>query len=146
MKSYTVSSNSWHYRLATFWVSSFADKRNITLCTYLWRMLWGSFILVFMLVLVLSFVIEIAGSLFYELRWLLQILIQHKHIPFPQQGIVAIGLTLGFFIYGASELFFYLNSQTDTEEPVQESLKNPSFLRQAYDSWKNKHCVRIHVE
>jgi hypothetical protein len=143
MEPYTVSSKSWHYHLATFWISDFTDKRNITLCTYLWRMLCGSFILVLSLALTLSFVIALGESLFYEFRWLLQLLIQHEHTTFPQQGLIALGGTLGVLVLGAFRLLSYLNG---LRKPARRVPKDPSFLRQAYDSWKNKYCVRVRID
>lgn len=139
MNSVELSKNSWHYKLATkfgdyYWYSSTSN-----ICAYVREVIKGFFILLGVGGLALMGVVAIVTTLY----WLIMHGFHFLNAPpfvIASAGltsIVSLGTGLGL---GISKIIEYqdMKRQANRANPPQ-----PSFLKLAYRSFKDKMCFKI---
>ncbi len=144
MDTLNVSSKAWHYRFATKYASlSTYDIRfsRVDSCTYIRRVMLG---------LVLFFCLSIATvivliPLTHLIMWLVVCAVNLSFVPLMNSEVTFLGALEVFFgclgglvYFGTKGITWILDHLLLKDETVE-----PSFIVQAYRSWKNKYCIKV---
>ena len=146
MKSFVINRNSYHYLLATRGnlkeVGRWGDPREVDFCEYSRCVLKGAFTSLVVLALISFFafgVINVLAGIGFSLYYGMFI--------FSELAKLTIFITT---VFGSAILFIYLkvmfDEHLDRRRQNQEPNLQPSFLSQAYSSWKDRYCVRVEFD
>jgi len=128
MKPFIVRRSSWHWYLANFGTSCHADD----ICAYTREVLAGAWLVALCSTLIGGFTAVLSDLLGYLLATLFNwSLIEPRDLTAGTLivlGVVAVFVTV-----------FLLRERVDV------NVRAPSFVREAYASWKDKYCVEIEV-
>jgi hypothetical protein len=128
MEAFKVSKDSWHYKLLSR--STYDIPTDI--CSYT-RKLFGTLFLICGVVSIVGFVVAFycySGYVFFD--WLLfngqwdQINVFFLMLT----GMVSVVVSA---VVGKEKLSDFFNSE----------IRTPSFIREAYSAFKNKHCIKL---
>lgn len=135
MKTFKINTNSWHYQLVRFDLDM-QKGNDINFCKYVALVFADCLWLLGLFVAALSVALFIGSTIFPQdgfhplIGGLIEIF----------AGVVfisSITTILGFIVVYGSKLIKPRDGKKTRVE------KQPSFIRQAYSSWKNKYCMKI---
>lgn len=128
MKNFDVSRESWHYNF----VSKF-DSAPDNMCEYIIQVIKG-----IALVLAIGFIAGgvIAAVLGDLIGYLFACLVTHTLLPLSEAGMTEIGILVTITA---------INDKIWTRKFVSKQ-QSPSFIKQAYRSWKDKYCIKINFK
>ena len=126
MKPIEISTDSWHYRL----ISKY-DFPDTEICGYTKQLIMFLIVTAMLVVLLMVFVYMTGDAI----AWLIACIVNQQLIPIGEPAI-------GFFAVVIFFLIPYTISRVQLKR-LSEGKTEPSFISQAYRSWKEKYCVRI---
>lgn len=154
MKADTFSINSWHARLATVYgpmyesrlVGEWADE-DIDFCEYVRAVIRGAIYAMALAVLAGLVAWGVGDALAWLAAWAMQGYPDKPELPgaliiFLVGGGVALICFVGI-LFGIVTQFRKLKDQVWTKS---KEVSKPSFLAEAYSSFKGKYCKRIRFE
>lgn len=135
MKTIQISKTSWHYRFMEWTGDGYVNASDI--CEYSRKLvlrLIVAAIAVLFLSIIAGFCLFMIGS---TIAWAVASIVSLSFLP-PEPPARAM-LIAGFGIGGPLMLFVLFKQNQDA---IGEALDTP-FIRNAYDSWKNKWCAKV---
>jgi hypothetical protein len=138
MNPLTFKKSSWHYRLVDYWMDTPAAE-NETMCEYVWQVVGALLrvVLTSAFVTLAAFVMVIMPIV--SAIWLLHHGWAVKHKPsFLSLGEMGVGLDI---IVLTPVIVVHFR-----RKKVFKTAKQPSFVKEAYRSIKDKVCTRINFE
>ena len=139
MKPLLLNRNSWHFRLATVYGSTYADYPREDICSYSGAVLKG-----FSRVLLFTLLVSIGVSVLYSnlLAWIIICIKLRTFVPMMEIAAISITLHITLIALGlATRLYKILWGSVI--KTARKPEPKPTFLSKAYKSWKDKTCVPI---
>jgi len=140
MKSITLNTNTWHYKLAG------EPDDGISICAYRLHVMWGMFLAAilaafcfFMLTLVVSTVAAAIVSLIHGVN-VFDVWATIVPIVVGTMAILAL-------IEHRKKITHWVSSKLlPNAPPVPEEVKPDGFIKEAYKSFKGKYCVPVYFD
>lgn len=138
MVALLLDSKSWHFRLATVYGTMRAAYPDEDLCSYVKSVLKGLLLVLFLVILGGGILGFLMGN---TISWIVASSVLGIIIEPNPQAAASID------ILGVS-LFWYILHTIDNKYPkdlrwTKKYITAPSFIREAYSSFKEKTCVRL---
>lgn len=139
MKTIQISKKSWHYRFLEWTSNPYNFRDSVSICEYARTVIINLLVTLFGVTLLLA----VAGFVFFAaadtIAWLLAIVISGGYIMPDGPGFM-VTLILGIVIIFTMIVFIGKKSK----QVIIEKLDTP-FIQSAYESWKNKFCVKVKI-
>lgn len=143
MKPITLNKNSWHYRLADKYTQRGVWDDGENICLYTKQVLKGSVWALF-LTFILSFVVLSFMDFFIWLYVSISTGLWTTPRELSGFAIVIILLSAcGVVAYIGVQTIEWLKESDNRFAQKTSSMVNPSFISEAYKSFKNKYCIKV---
>jgi hypothetical protein len=142
MKSYTLSQNSWHYKLANVFGDMVYHRHDeIDICAYIRKLVLNAGVCV-VLAIIASVVLYMVGS---TLFWIGKMIYTLTAIAPEFHHVLTVLLT---FMFGTIALVVkYIESRKiakyNAERDGTSVVEDPSFIKLGYRKFKSKTCFKI---
>ena len=130
---FDVNTKSWHYRLA----SKYPEMRpGDDICAYSRSVLRGLIVACFIVIAISAVLAMLIDTLLFLYFIITGPLIQPHELAIAFMAIMAVIA----YIFGSSMLDEWEHRRA---RAVKDHISSPSFITQAYNSWKEKYCVKL---
>lgn len=143
MKPQTYSKKSLHYRLAHVYAKCYEwDLQYMNICEYTRKVLFG-----FFLAILLSFVVGgVLGGFTDFLIWFYVALTTGQYVELHSVGIFGVSIVVGSLVLVGSAMLKDKYHSYKRHKVIHEQPKPPSFIAEAYRSFKDKVCFKVNFE
>ncbi len=145
MDTFNVSSKSWHYRLATtygFETQFDISNNNVDICSYSRSVVFGTI----SALLLTAAGVMIGAPVSQVLLWLGVCVVNNSFVDPLNARMIAVGMVeiLGVSLYVVLSSLYKVIKKVSKKFPRKEKQEtSPSFVVQAYHSFKDKYCVKV---
>jgi hypothetical protein len=146
MKTFEIDRTSWHYRLASFYgdlTTSHFRWGDVDFCSY-WRRVFFAALRLIILAGILSVLLSLTfGDLLVWGTWML---LNGVWVDPGEGSIIAMGLLGVATLVAGIVAALHYGKQVLDRHREESGYREPGFIGQTYQSWKNKYCMKVELK